>query len=66
MKELFSDIEQQEIINDVEVIPVYSSTQYRELFSSLENLVTGVVTGVWQWESGLTVQWESGANVELE
>lgn len=66
MREILSDIERQEIFEDVDIIPVYSSTQYRELFSSLENLVTGIPTNVWQWESGLTVQWYSGANVELE
>lgn len=66
MREILSNIEREEIFEDVDVIPVYSSTQYKELFSSIENLVTGVITGVWQWESGLTVQWQSGANVELE
>lgn len=65
MREILSDIERQEIFEDVEVIPVYSSTSYKELFSEIEIFVTAV-TNVWQWESGLTVQWESGANVELE
>lgn len=66
MKEILSDIERQEIFEDVEVIPVYSSTTYKELFSDIEIFIAAASGGVWQWESGITVQWESGANVELE
>lgn len=68
MKEVLSDIEEDEIFEDVEVIPVYSNLNYNELFSRLDIFTTVVppVSGVWQWESGLIVQWESGANVDLE
>lgn len=66
MREIKSDIERDEIYDDVEVIPIHSTTMYRELFSVTDVFVRPPSGGVWQWFSGLTVQWESGANVELE
>lgn len=67
MREIKSDIEREEIFDDVEIIPIYSTTIYRELFSVTEIFTQPIPpVGVWQWFSGLTVQWESGANVELE
>lgn len=64
MREIKSDIEKEDVYIDVEVIPIYSTTVYRELFSVTEAITTP--QNVWQWFSGLTVQWQSGANVELE
>lgn len=62
MRELYSDIEHENIGEEIEIIPVFSTTVYRDLFSE----TVRPITGVWKWFSGLTVQWESGANVELE